>query len=99
MELLLDPGGEFQRPAAEWARAHGKPIVGNSISTTSDSSGARTPGSMPSLIPRDRDAIPGGPGDTRDPAVPVLELAQVLADVPPRPKRRRAGDVVDLATT
>ena len=93
----------FNRHAATWARAHGKPIVGNS-----DLHDLRQLGRTHSWVSAEPDpdaicdAIRAGRVVLETRPVPALELAQVLSGMflrgrkPPRPA---AVDVVDLATT
>jgi predicted metal-dependent phosphoesterase TrpH len=73
------PTFNFNARAARWARAHGKPIVGNS-----DAHDIRQPGRTFSVVQAERDAdaicaaIREGKVELRTSPVPPLELALVL---------------------
>jgi predicted metal-dependent phosphoesterase TrpH len=92
----------FNSHAAEWARSHGKPIVGNS-----DLHDLRQLGRTHSWVAAEPDpdaicdAIRAGRVTLETRPVPVLELAQVLSGMFLRGQKRRPApaDVVDLATT
>jgi predicted metal-dependent phosphoesterase TrpH len=82
-------GLDFNAPAARWARAHGKPVVGNS-----DLHVLRQLGRTYSLVdaPQDVDAIcdaiRAGRVTLQTEPVPVLELVDVLGRMALRPRKK-----------
>ena len=94
-------GLNFNARAARWARAHGKPVVGNS-----DLHDLRQLGRTCSYVHAERDgdaicaAIRSGLVTLQTSPVPPLELAQVLTGMFRRGNKRAAAvDAARLATT
>ena len=94
-------GLNFNAPAARWAAAHGKPVVGNS-----DLHDLRQFGRTCSLVAAERDpdaicsAIREGLVSVQSSPAPPLELASVLTGMFRRGNRRAATvDTARLATT
>jgi predicted metal-dependent phosphoesterase TrpH len=92
-------GVNFNARAARWARANGKPVVGNS-----DLHDLRQLGRTYSLVdaPRDVDALVGAIRDGRVQLVtspaPVLEVAQVFAGMCLRPNKPAPGAGVAVSS-
>lgn len=87
-------GVNFNAPAARWARAHGKPVVGNS-----DLHDLRQLGRTYSIVDAPADAaaiceaIRAGRVTLQTEPVPVLELVDVLGRMALRPRKRAARAV------